>query len=76
MFSIIFLIFVAIFLLFTVMKVRVSGLDAKYPKTMECASMKIDKEDLRLVQRDKVNTLKNEGLGYYQCYCEKFAAKK
>jgi len=38
--------------------------------------MKVEKGKLRIVQLDKINTLKRQGLGYYQCYCEKFAAKQ
>ena len=41
-FTIIFLIFVAIFLAFTVMKIQVSKLDSQYPKTTDCALMEIN----------------------------------
>lgn len=76
-FTIILMVFACIFLLFAYLKVTVYSRDKQYPKTTNCDLMKIsdDANSLRIAEMDKINTLKEQGLGYYQCFCEKYGQK-
>lgn len=76
-FTFIFLFFVVVFIIFASLKQMLSSFSLRYPRTNDCSNINSDlKVSKDIALQDREPTFKNQGLGFYQCYCKKYSTYK